>query len=230
MVYVVADIHGEYDLFMKLLQKINFSKNDEMIICGDIIDKGRDSVKLLKFIKSKPNFRCVIGNHEYDFLKYYWSIMREKPKLSEALKALQEYFPYDGNLLDFATIDWLESLPYFIETRDFICVHAGVLLDENKKIVAFEKTPKEQFVYDRQFKEPSVKTNSEKCVFFGHTPTSYISNQAKIIKYKREEFNTNSIKDFYKIHLDLGVWLNGVLGCFCVNTCKEYYVDKLGYY
>jgi hypothetical protein len=36
----------------------------------------------------------------------------------------------------------------------------------------------------------------------------------------------NSICDYYKIHLDLGVWLYGTLGCFCIDDCKEYYVSK----
>lgn len=37
--YFVSDIHGEYDLFMRLLDEIKFSSDDEMIICGDAIDK-----------------------------------------------------------------------------------------------------------------------------------------------------------------------------------------------
>lgn len=57
-------------------------------------------------------------------------------------------------------------------------------------------------------------------------PTSYISNESKILKYKRETSSTKTIKDYYKIHLDLGVWLHGVLGCYCVDTCEEFYVDK----
>ena len=40
MEYIISDIHGEYDLFIKLLEKIKFNKNDKMIICGDIFDKG----------------------------------------------------------------------------------------------------------------------------------------------------------------------------------------------
>ena len=39
MRYVVSDIHGNYDLFVKLLRKINFSKSDTMFVCGDVIDK-----------------------------------------------------------------------------------------------------------------------------------------------------------------------------------------------
>lgn len=227
MIYVTSDIHGEYDLFVKLLQKIKFSSNDEMIICGDMIDKGQDSVKLLQFIKSFPNFRCIIGNHEYAFLKHYWAIMQNSPdNFDEVLKKLQDYFPYDGKLLDWDTVDWLESLPYYIEENDFICVHAGIPLDQNNRPLPLSHASKEQLVYDRRFKEPCISPLTEKCIFFGHTPTSYISNESKIIKYKWDTRQTGSIKDYYKIHLDLGVWLHGVLGCFCIDTCNEYYVDK----
>lgn len=55
MTYVISDVHGEYDLFIKLLEKIKFSDSDKIIICGDVVDKGPDSVKLLKYVLSKPN-------------------------------------------------------------------------------------------------------------------------------------------------------------------------------
>lgn len=227
MLYVCSDIHGEYDLFVKLLQKIKFSPTDEMIICGDIIDKGRDSVKLLKLVKSTPNIRFIIGNHEYAFLKYYWAIMKDSPSdFNQVLKDLQSYFEYDGMLLDWDTIDWLESLPYYVEDKDFLCVHAGVSLDTDNNLVPLEQTAREQLVYDRKFKDPSVVPSVNKCIFFGHTPTCYICNQSKIIKYKRDNGLSNTIRDYYKIHLDLGVWLYGILGCLCVDTLEEFYVEK----
>ncbi|MBO4963238.1 MAG: metallophosphoesterase, partial [Clostridia bacterium] len=127
MRYVISDIHGEYDLFLKLLNKINFSSSDEMIVCGDIIDKGVDSIKLLKYVMTKDNIRCIIGNHEYYFLKYYLSLMQNSPEdFDFVLKKLMEHFPYDTDLLNWDVMDYLESLPYFIEEKDFICVHAGV--------------------------------------------------------------------------------------------------------
>ncbi len=227
MIYVISDIHGEYDLFIKLLRKINFSSADEMIICGDVIDKGQDSVKLLQLIKSMPNCRCIIGNHEFEFLKKYWAIMQNSPEdFDEVLKTLQGYFSYDGKLLDWETVDWLESLPYYIEEKDFICVHAGVPLTQDNRLLPLAQASSEQLVYDRCFKEPNVAPLTDKCIFFGHTPTSYISDDSKIIRYKWANRSTKTIRDYCKIHLDLGVWLHGVLGCFCVDTCKEFYVDK----
>ena len=47
-----------------------------MIIVGDIFDKGPDSIRLLKFIIKYNNFIFVLGNHEYEFLKYYHNIMK----------------------------------------------------------------------------------------------------------------------------------------------------------
>lgn len=228
MRYVISDIHGEYDLFLKLLNKINFSSSDEMIVCGDIIDKGLNSIKLLKYIMTKDNIRCIIGNHEYYFLKYYLSLMQNSPEdFDFVLKKLMEHFPYDTDLLNWDVMDYLESLPYFIEEKDFICVHAGVELNLDKSIVPLGKTRKELLVSDRRFKEPSVIVQTDKCVFFGHTPTSYIvKEQGKILKYKKQNASGTSIKDYYKIHLDLGVWLHGVLGCFCIDNCTEYYVEK----
>ena len=227
MVYVISDIHGEYDLFIKLLQKINFSTADTLFICGDIIEKGQDSVKLLQFVKSMPNFRCILGNHEYAFLKYYWTIMQSSPEnFDEVLKRLQAYFPQDGALLDWETMDWLESLPPYLEEQDFVCVHAGVPLDDHNRPIPLSQATVEQLVHDRTFKEPNVEPKTNKCIFFGHTPTSYISNERKILTYKWKDSQEGTIRDFYKIHLDLGVWLDGVMGCFCVDTCQEHYVSK----
>ncbi len=228
MTYIVSDVHGEYDLFIKLLEKIKFSDSDTMIICGDVVYKGQDSIKLLKYVLSKPNIKMIIGNHEYDFLKKYWALMQKALpyEYDKVLEELKLHFVDDGYLLDWDTIDALESLPYYIEDKDFICVHAGVPIDKVNNKILINKARCEDLVYDRRFKEPRVIPNTEKCIFYGHTPTSYLINKPEIITYPKNN-NPRSIKDYYKIHLDLGVWLHGVLGCFCVETCKPYYVEKI---
>lgn len=229
MTYIISDIHGEYELFMRLLDSIKFSDSDALISCGDIIDKGQDSVRLLNFIANMSNARCINGNHEYDFLKYYWSLMRQSPSdFDYALKKLQEYFPCDGQLLGWDIIDWIESRPYFIEEKDYICVHAGAPLDNNGRILPLEKASTEQLVYDRAFKEPNLEIRDSKCVFFGHTPTSYLTGgESKILVYKRQGENGNKITNYYKVHLDLGTWLSDTVGVFCVETLQcIYYKNK----
>lgn len=229
MIYCVSDIHGEYDLFFKLLDKIKFTDSDALIICGDLIDKGKQPIKLLKSVYKMPNVKCIVGNHEYDFLKCYWSLMQSSPKdFDETLMRLQQYFPYDGNLLDWETVDWLESLPYFMEEKDFICVHAGIPLDNNGMLQPLNGVRVEQLVYDRTFKESNAIPQQSKCVIFGHTPTSYLGQNGKIIKYIRTEtkFNGKNISDYYKIHIDTGVYLSQILGGIRIDDCEEFYVKE----
>ena len=73
MRYVMSDVHGEYELFTALLREIGFSDDDELFIIGDVIDKGDSSVRLLKYVLFKDNIHLSMGNHEYEFLKFYYS-------------------------------------------------------------------------------------------------------------------------------------------------------------
>jgi serine/threonine protein phosphatase 1 len=228
MIYVCSDIHAEFDLFIKLLNKIKFSKDDVMYICGDVIDKGGDSVKLMQFVMNSPNIHTIMGNHEYDFLKYYWSLMREVDGDYESvLQKLKDYFPFDGNLLDWDTVDFIEALPYYIETDSFILVHSGLPVDGNNCVVHPKGLKVESLVYDRVFKDCNLLPQTDKCIFFGHTPTSYICGSPKILAYKKDGMSGKSIYDYSKIHLDVGTWLSsGVMACFCVDTLEEFYVRK----
>lgn len=223
MTYFVSDLHGEYELFCQLLTKINFTDSDTMYVCGDILEKGDGSLKLLKLICSRDNIHSVIGNHDRFFLRFYRKIMENSPKdFDIVLKSLRQYFFEDEGELSWEMVDYLDSLPLYIEKEDFICVHAGVPLDKNGCFLPFDSAEDDDFITNRRFKDDDVVHNSEKCVFFGHT----VTDNAKIKLHKRPSCDGNSIKDFYKIRLDTGTWQNGVLGCFCLETCECIYTYK----
>lgn len=38
--YVVSDLHGQYRIFLKLLEMVDFSENDQLYMLGDAIDRG----------------------------------------------------------------------------------------------------------------------------------------------------------------------------------------------
>ena len=63
-IYVLSDIHGHYDVFKKMLEKINFSSNDFMYILGDVIDRGPDGLQLILDIMERRNMELFLGNHE----------------------------------------------------------------------------------------------------------------------------------------------------------------------
>lgn len=227
MRYCVSDLHGEYELFVALLEKIKFSEDDEMYICGDIIDKGPAPLRLLKYVFSKQNIHTILGNHEYDFLKLYHSLIADADADYDAvLERLRAYF-IDGELLDYELLDLLDLLPYYIEGEDFICVHAGVQVDSRGRVVHPENTDIRDLVYDRRFKEPKLLPVTDKCILFGHTETCNICGENKILAYKKTEVDVAiRLLDFCKIHLDTGAWSHGVLGCLCMDTCKVCYVKK----
>ncbi|MBR2909441.1 MAG: metallophosphoesterase [Clostridia bacterium] len=228
MVYLISDIHGDYDLFVKLLKKINFSKEDKMIVVGDMLDKGKKSVKLLElfFGEYRNNFECVMGNHEHNFLKYYNKLQEVDIYTEDQIvQHCNDYADIeDGFSIEF--IKNLEVLPYFIEKEDYICVHAGVPLDENDVIKNLEEAEIEELIYDRSFKAPLILPMNSKCVVFGHTPTIYLGGDPEIIAYKKEGAKGDKMSDYHKIHLDTGSYLTGVLGCWCVDECKPYYVHR----
>lgn len=68
MLYLVSDIHGELRDFKMLLKKIRFDRRkDNMIIMGDIFDRGSDGIKQLEFIAPfllAHSMELLLGNHE----------------------------------------------------------------------------------------------------------------------------------------------------------------------
>ena len=62
--YVCSDIHGQYELYKRMLKKIHFNNDDHLYIIGDIIDRGPASMPIFKDIIKRKNVTCMMGNHE----------------------------------------------------------------------------------------------------------------------------------------------------------------------
>ena len=56
-VWVVGDIHGQYDLLMEQLAQQHFdpSKGHLLVSVGDLVDRGPDSLKTLELLTLKLN-------------------------------------------------------------------------------------------------------------------------------------------------------------------------------
>lgn len=67
--FVVSDIHSFYIELKRALDKAGFNKRNKdhtLIVCGDIFDRGPDTLSVYKFLTSIPKKRCILikGNHE----------------------------------------------------------------------------------------------------------------------------------------------------------------------
>ena len=62
-IFVISDLHGQFVLLQLLLQKINFSDNDELYILGDIMDRGPNSIDIYYFVLAMDNIHLIKVNH-----------------------------------------------------------------------------------------------------------------------------------------------------------------------
>lgn len=65
-IVAISDIHGEVTYLDGVLKRANYTTDDILVIVGDIIEKGRESLKtvryILELIKKNPNVYVTMGN------------------------------------------------------------------------------------------------------------------------------------------------------------------------
>lgn len=64
MTYAISDIHGRFDKYSAMLEKINFGEDDMLYVLGDIIDRYDEGLKILLDMINRPNIRIIMGNRE----------------------------------------------------------------------------------------------------------------------------------------------------------------------
>lgn len=65
MTYIMSDIHGMYDKYKDMLEKISFSDKDVLYILGDVVDRGEKPIDVLLDMMSRPNVYPIMGNHDF---------------------------------------------------------------------------------------------------------------------------------------------------------------------
>ena len=118
----VGDIQGCYDDLRRLLDLAKFDPaKDVLWLCGDLVARGPDSLKTLRYVKSLGQLAVtVLGNHDLHLLAVADGVAPLKKK--DKLQALMEA-PDRDELLT-----WLLHLPLLAEHPDLpiMMVHAGI--------------------------------------------------------------------------------------------------------
>ncbi len=230
MTYVMSDLHGEYQKFLQMLEKISFSDEDTLYILGDIVDRGEEPVKLLKDISARKNVIPVMGNHDYlacDILKQlideitHGTVALAPELMSQVLdwmddggiNTMLQFRELEASEREYL-IDYMSGFP-FIEIAEvggkcFVMCHAGLgNFDKKKKL-------KDYTVYELIAARPDADKRcfDDESVFVvcGHTPTVNICGENRI-------YQSNG-----NIFIDCGAVFGGKLGCLCLDTMEEFYV------
>lgn len=121
--YAIGDLQGCYKAFRQLLDLINFDPaTDKLWLVGDIVNRGPDSLALLRFIKGLSDSASaimVLGNHDLHLLMVAEGCV--KPNRSDTLQDVLNA-PDRDELLH-----WLRQQRLLHVEGDIVMVHAGLL-------------------------------------------------------------------------------------------------------
>ncbi len=121
-IYAIGDVQGCYAELCRLLEKINFDEaSDTLWFCGDLVNRGPESLQTLRFVKSLGESAVtVLGNHDLHLLALHHGIkkVRVTPGLQEILES-----PDCDELMD-----WLQQRPmlHYDKKHKTVLVHAGL--------------------------------------------------------------------------------------------------------
>ena len=120
--YAIGDIQGCYQSLRKLLNKIRFNPcKDRLILAGDLINRGPQSLETMEFIlQHQTSIYCVLGNHDLHFLAVanYCKSPNSKDTFNDILQS---------NLRDRIAV-WLSKQPLAIyhKPSNSLISHAGL--------------------------------------------------------------------------------------------------------
>ncbi|HWZ93735.1 MAG TPA: metallophosphoesterase [Opitutaceae bacterium] len=118
----IGDIHGCHLEFAELLERVALTKDDQLILIGDLVNRGPDSGKVIDLAKQHQAI-SLLGNHELRLLNY------RKTKDHVFLKESDEETFNRLRPEDWA---YLEAMPltHYVGELNTVFVHGGFLPNE----------------------------------------------------------------------------------------------------
>jgi len=165
---IIGDVHGHYEGLMLLLDAIAPDADDQIYFLGDLIDRGPDSANVVKFVQ-QHHYTSLLGNHEQLMLDAFPNGRAFTPSLQAWLysggRATVASYK-DADLL-LEHLDWMRTLPVYLDLEDLWLVHAGV-----HPLLPLESQTTQEFCWIRDEFHGSVKPYfPDKLIITGHTIT-----------------------------------------------------------
>lgn len=218
--YVMSDLHGCYDAFIKLLDLVKFNEKDELYILGDVIDRGPDSLKIVDYIMNKENITLILGNHEQMYIEWFetsypynWFGNGGRETFEELNKRPVEF--------QYKLYKYFRKIPRMKIVDKFILVHAGLDLPSWYKRLSIDEILKSQTIHyniwGRYHIGKYYELPDKYKVICGHTP---VQNIARGMKAE----DVSIVKHGSYIYLDCGGVFGGKHACLRLDDMEEFYV------
>ena len=226
MTYAISDIHGCYDKYLAMIERIKLKRGDRLYVLGDVIDRGDHGIRILRDMMRRKNVIPILGNHEYMAKK----VLKAEAEFPESINRISRTRSYAEWMLNGGhttedeffgldpaekreLVDYINGFILYdvlnVSGRRFHLSHTLPEYDEEKGIHGVG-------VYDFVWGEPDYEIRYDPDVTFitGHTPTAFIDNN-----FRGKIWQGNG-----HVAIDCGaVFEGGRLGCICLDTMEEIY-------
>lgn len=223
--YCISDIHGESERYFQMLEKINFSSDDQLYIIGDVIDRGPGGIEILRDIIPRENVVLLLGNHELMCRQAL-----QKNRSPEAMSTwmqngggvtYRELFFYMTREERMQILQYIAQCPAALEVkvgkRKFFLVHG------------FPAKGEERCVWKRPSKDTPNPLKGRYTLVIGHTPVWSLEDDEveyiEGIRYNDDHVKIAHCRGFIDIDCGCGHALDlRRLACLRLDDMREFYV------
>lgn len=193
-IFVTSDTHGCYDELKSCLDQANFDyENDQLIHCGDTVDRGPKSREVIDLLLSIKNLIAIAGNHDewwLDLLKTgihpaNWKYGASKTKDSYLIGENLMNVPLEHKNF------FNNQILYYIDDDNRFFTHAGFsrehkITSQHESVFKWDRELMQELIvmYGDGYTNNIPDVNKFKRVFIGHTPTLNYMNDDLTAKNK----------------------------------------------
>ncbi len=141
---IIPDIHGQAEKLRLALKNLGWRRNGttwvhpepdrQILFLGDFIDRGPENdavIRIVRELMDAGRAQAIMGNHELNAIHFHTA----DPETGAPLRShdTDNIFQHGSFLKEFPigasqtkdVLDWMTTLPLFIETDEFRAVHAA---------------------------------------------------------------------------------------------------------
>lgn len=136
--YVVGDIHGCYDEWMELKERIEkLDSEAKFILVGDIIDRGPKVMEMINWamenITENGKYQMIIGNHEQEKIEWFAEFLefRETHPWADYRIWRSDYYDFQRTLKKNKIFQ--EQVKHIVKFFDGLPVYKELFIDTGKR-------------------------------------------------------------------------------------------------